>query len=156
MQKMFIKPDRKRITKIKYTDKEYIPYYDIDKEDFEELVLKLNKNISLSKEENTRYGEYVLAVVESILEGPRFRLKPLDEKEQLRDEIYHEILLQVPTHYKEKRGTIYNYAYRCGYLRAIHFYTDAQKARERFFKNYDNILSMQKQYSQEINDAYEQ
>lgn len=156
MKKVLIKPNRKRIINIKYTDKEYVPYYDIDKTDFEELVLKLNKNIILSKDENRRYGEYVLAVVESILEGPRFRAKPLYEKEQLRDEIYHEILLQVPPHYKEKRGTIYNYSYRCGYLRGIHFYTDAQKARERFFKNYDNIVSMQQQCKQEMTDQYEQ
>lgn len=139
------KPNRKRIIDISYKDKEYVPYYDIDKKDFENIVLKLNREESLTKEENKRYGEYILSVTESILEGPKFRAKPNDEKEDLRDIIYYEILTQVPAHYKEPRGTIYNYSYRCGYLAAIHYYTDAVKES----KKYDDAIEC-------LNDYYKQ
>ena len=36
------KPNRKRIINISYKDKEYVPYFDIDKKDFEYIILKLN------------------------------------------------------------------------------------------------------------------
>lgn len=139
------KPNRKRITDISYKDKEYVPYFDIDKKDFESIVLKLNHGETLTKEENKRYGEYILSVTESILEGPKFRAKPNDEKEELRDKIYFEILTQVPEHYKEPRGTIYNYSYRCGYLAAIHYYTDQVKES----KKYDDAIEC-------LNDYYKQ
>ena len=144
------KPHRKRITDISYKDKEYVPYFDIDKKDFESIVLKLNKGVSLSKEENKRYGEYVLAVTESILEGPRFRAKPNDEKEELRDKIYFEILTQVPTHYKEPRGTIYNYSYRCGYLAAVHYYTDAVKESKRYDDALEGLNDWYKERNNEV------
>ena len=144
------KPNRKRITDISYKDKEYVPYFDIDKKDFESNVLKLNKGVSLSKEENKRYGEYVLAVTESILEGPRFRAKPNDEKEELRDKIYFEILTQVPTHYKEPRGTIYNYSYRCGYLAAVHYYTDQVKESKRFDDALEGLNDWYKERNNEV------
>lgn len=144
------KPNRKRITDISYKDKEYVPYFDIDKKDFESIVLKLNKGVSLSKEENKRYGEYVLSVTESILEGPRFRAKPNDEKEELRDKIYFEILTQVPEHYKDPRGTIYNYSYRCGYLAAIHYYTDAVKESKRFDDALEGLNDWYKERNNEV------
>ena len=144
------KPNRKRITDISYKDKEYVPYFDIDKKDFESIVLKLNKGVSLSKEENKRYGEYVLAVSESILEGPRFRAKPNDEKEELRDKIYFEILTQVPTHYKEPRGTIYNYSYRCGYLAAVHYYTDQVKESKRYDDALEGLNDWYKERNNEV------
>ena len=144
------KPNRKRITDISYKDKEYVPYFDIDKKDFESIVLKLNKGVSLSKEENKRYGEYVLAVTESILEGPRFRAKPIDEKEELRDKIYFEILTQVPAHYKEPRGTIYNYSYRCGYLAAVHYYTDQVKGSKRYDDALEGLNDWYKERNNEV------
>ena len=106
--------------------------------------------MSLSKEENKRYGEYVLAVTESILEGPRFRAKPNDEKEELRDKIYFEILTQVPAHYKEPRGTIYNYSYRCGYLAAVHYYTDAVKESKRYDDALEGLNDWYKERNNEV------
>ena len=144
------KPKRKRIIDISYDDNDYIPYFDIDKKDFESIVLKLNKDETLTKEESKRYGEYVLAVTESILEGPRFRAKPTDEKEELRDLIYYEILLQVPPHYKEPRGTIYNYSYRCGYLAAIHYYTDKQKEAKRMEEAFDGYVDFHNDRNREV------
>lgn len=145
------KPNRKRIIDISYKNKEYVPYYDIDKKDFESIVLKLNHGESLTKEENKRYGEYILSVTESILEGPRFRAKPNDEKEELRDKIYFEILTQVPAHYKEPRGTIYNYSYRCGYLAAIHYYTDQVKESKKYDEAQEGLQDYYKQINQEVN-----
>lgn len=145
------KPNRKRITDITYTDERYVPYFDIDKKDFEGIVLRLNKGESLTKEETKRYGEYVLAVTESILEGPKFRTKPDDEKEELRDLIYYEILTQVPPHYKDPRGTIYNYSYRCGYLAAIHFYTDAVKEAKRMEDAFEGLVDFHNDRNREVN-----
>ena len=144
------KPNRKRIIDISYKNKEYVPYFDIDKKDFESIVLKLNHGETLTKEENKRYGEYVLSVTESILEGPRFRAKPNDEKEELRDKIYFEILTQVPAHYKEPRGTIYNYSYRCGYLAAIHYYTDAVKESKRYDDAQEGLQNYYKEIYNEV------
>ena len=144
------KPSRKRIIDISYKNKEYVPYFDIDKKDFESIVLKLNHGETLTKEENKRYGEYVLSVTESILEGPRFRAKPNDEKEELRDKIYFEILTQVPAHYKEPRGTIYNYSYRCGYLAAIHYYTDAVKESKRYDDAQEGLQNYYKEIYNEV------
>lgn len=145
------KPNRKRIIDISYKEKEYIPYYDVDKKDFESIVLKLNHGESLTKEENKRYGEYVLSVTESILEGPRFRAKSNDEKAELRDKIYFEILTQVPAHYKEPRLTIYNYSYRCGYLAAIHYYTDAVKESKRMDDAFDGFVEFHNERNREVN-----
>ena len=113
-------------------------------------MLKLNHGETLTKEENKRYGEYVLSVTESILEGPRFRAKPNDEKEELRDKIYFEILTQVPAHYKEPRGTIYNYSYRCGYLAAIHYYTDAVKESKRYDDAQEGLQDYYKEIYNEV------
>lgn len=118
-------PNRKRDLHIKYSDPKFCKYYDIDIEDFEELILKRKAGERLTDAENDRYGMYALAICYIVTEGPKFRNKPRWEKQQIIDQQIFE-LLQAIQGFDPTKGKIYSYAYRIAYTAACHYYTNTQ------------------------------
>ena len=51
-------PNRKRQVGIKYTDPAYVIGYDLDNEDFTEIIIKLKNNEVLTAQEDKRYGSH--------------------------------------------------------------------------------------------------
>lgn len=121
-------PNRRRNITISYKDPDYTKYYDLDSNDFTDLVLKLKNNQELTKEENTRYGIYILTICLIVQEHVRFKNKPLLERQELIEQQYME-LLQYITGFKPDKGKIYSYSYRIAYTAAIHYYERKKKDR---------------------------
>lgn len=87
-------PHRKRNCSISYSDKDFTPYYDFDKTDFKNLVLKLKSGQRLTAAENDRYGMHILTICMIVQENARFKLKPRTEKEEMLEQQYYELLLR--------------------------------------------------------------
>ena len=77
------KVNRKRQIQISYKDPTFVRYYDLDLQDFTDIVLKLKRNEDLSVSENYRYGLYIMTMCIIVLEGPKFVMKTKDEKEKM-------------------------------------------------------------------------
>lgn len=116
-------PHRKRNMDIRYTDKDYCKYYDLDLEDFEKLVLKLQSGKQLTESENDRYGVYILTMSYIVQEGPKFKYKSAIEREEMTDYQTLELLTGLMK-YNPTKGKLYSFAYRIGYTSACHYYTD--------------------------------
>lgn len=120
-------PGRKRKADCSYTSPDYVPGYDLDQTDFTAINEKKKLNGYVSREENDRYGIYVMTMIEIVLEGRKFKMKPYDEKCELRDQMTLE-LLEAMDRFDPARGSkIFSYAYRCAYTAACHYYTNKQK-----------------------------
>lgn len=90
-------PHRKRNCSISYSDKDFTPYYDLDLSDFEYLVSKLQRNERLTRDENDRYGIYILTICLIVQENKQFKIKPLWEREEMLEQQYYELLLRYST-----------------------------------------------------------
>jgi len=123
-------PHRKRNIHAAYTDPDYVQGYDIDLQDFAQLVNKLRNNLRLTSQENDRYGIYILSIVECVLEGPKWRAKTHDEKFEMRDQMYYEMLFGLP-HFDPSKGSIYSYAYRIAYVAAVHYFKEINNKRKK-------------------------
>lgn len=124
-------PGRKRHQDLEYTSPEFIKGYDLDQSDFTYLNEKKKKNEPVTRDENDRYGIYIMTMIEIVLEGRKFNNKPFNEKCELRDQMVFE-LLQAIRGFDPNRGSkIFSYAYRCAYVAACHYYTS--KAKEAAF-----------------------
>jgi hypothetical protein len=75
-------------------------------------------------------GIYILSIIECVLEGPKWRNKSHDEKYELRDQMYYEMLFGLP-HFNPDKGSIYSYAYRIAYVACVHYYKDINTKRTR-------------------------
>ena len=142
------KIDRKRKIDIRYTDPGFNDYYDIDIEDFQNIVMKLKNNTQLNYTENERYGKYILTICLIVLEGPKFKKKPNYEKEEIIEQQYYELLNGI-TSFNPSKGRIYSYAYRIAYTSVCHWYIN--KADE--FKREQTIIEHCKE---ELADYYEE
>lgn len=129
-------PNRKRKISISYNDKDYTKYYDIDSTDFEYLVSKLNNNERLTKEENDRYGIYIITICLIVQEHSKFKNKSVIEHEEILEQQYME-LLQYITGFNPNKGKLYSYAYRIAYTAACHYYTFKKKEKEELDGYYD-------------------
>lgn len=138
-------PNRKRKISISYNDKDYTKYYDIDSTDFEYLVSKLNNNERLTKEENDRYGIYIITICLIVLEHSKFKNKSVIEREEILEQQYME-LLQYITGFNPNKGKLYSYAYRIAYTAACHYYTFKKKEKEEQEKIITHIKEEQDDY----------
>lgn len=127
---IFKKVNRKRIKQIRYTDPEYVSGYDIDLIDFQELNDKRIKAIPLTPAEDQRYGVYILTMVEIVMEGPKFRNKVGDERQEAKDNSAAELAISLMS-FNPERGSIFSFSYYCAYVGAIHYYTDKQKIAKK-------------------------
>lgn len=143
--------ERKRMIKIDHADPDFRRYYDIDLNDFEQLVLKLKNDEQLTEAENDRYGYYVIAMCIIVLEGPKFRDKPRNEKEEIIEQQYFEMLPGLKL-FNPDKGKLYSYAYRIGYTSACHYYTmkiDDKKRQDAISEH------CQSEYDEYCNDVYD-
>ena len=138
-------PNRKRKISISYNDKDYTKYYDIDSTDFEYLVSKLNNNERLTKEENDRYGIYIITICLIVQEHSKFKNKSVIEHEEILEQQYME-LLQYITGFNPNKGKLYSYAYRIAYTAACHYYTFKKKEKEEQEKIITHIKEEQDDY----------
>lgn len=123
-------PGRKRNQDISYKSEEYVAGYDLDQTDFTFINEKKKNNELVTREENDRYGTYIMTIIEIVLEGHKFKNKGYEEKSELRDQMIFE-LLQALISFDSSRGSkIFSYAYRCAYVAACHYYNDKKKEYE--------------------------
>lgn len=119
----FKRVDRKRKIHISHDDPDYVTYYDIDLEDFEDLVTRIKNGERLGTEDNDRYGVYIITMCIITQESPKFKNKPIWEREEMIEQQYMELLTGITT-YNPTKGKIYSYAYRIAWVAACHYYTD--------------------------------
>lgn len=117
-------PGRQRNCKAKYTDKDYCKYYDLDIDDLTNISVKLSNGIRLTDKENDRYGIYLYTICYMVLENPKFKNKPKDEKSELVRQGMFELLNAIPKFDINRGSSIYSFVYRCCYVAYCHYYTD--------------------------------
>lgn len=146
-------PGRKRKHDLSYTSTDFVKGYDLDQADFTYLNEKKKKNEPVTREENDRYGIYIMTMIEIVLEGRKFKNKPFDEKCELRDQMIYE-LLQAIRGFDPNRGSkIFSYAYRCAYVAACHYYTAKQK-EAAFMNRIYEIIDNRPAAGRKINTNY--
>lgn len=143
------KVNRARKLTISYKDQDYTKYYDLDSIDFEYLVSKLQNNERLTKEENDRYGIYILTICLIVQEHQKFKNKSVLEREEMLEQQYME-LLQYITGFNPNKGKLYSYAYRIAYTAACHYYTFKMKEKEREQKIIAHVKEELDDYYSEI------
>lgn len=141
-------PNRTRNNSIRYTDKDYVKYYDLDLQDLTELIDKLRNKERLNVQENNRYGIYVITIALIVQENPKFKKKSLTEREEMLDQQILELLTGLPHFDKDKGSSIYSYAYRIGYTAACHYYTNK-------IKDYKKQKAIEDHCISELNDYLE-
>lgn len=141
-------PNRTRNNSIRYTDKDYVKYYDLDLQDLTELIDKLRNEERLNVQENDRYGIYLITIALIVQENPKFKKKSLTEREDMLDQQILELLAGLPHFDKDKGSSIYSYAYRIGYTAACHYYTNK-------IKDYRKQKSIEEHCMSELNEYLE-
>lgn len=134
-------PGRKRKQNLAYTDADFVHGYDLDQSDFTAINEKKKKNEVVSREENDRYGNYIMTMIEIVLEGIKFKNKPFNEKCELRDQMVFELLQGILCFDPSRGSTIFSYAYRCAYVAACHYYKEKQRTADftkRIYEIIDN------------------
>ena len=145
-------PNRKRQVGIKYTDPAYVIGYDLDNEDFTEIIIKLKNNEVLTAQEDKRYGEYVLTVIEMVLENSKFKAKTSEEKYEMRDQMYFEMCTGLLSFKPEKKSNIFSYAYRIAYVAGIHYFTNKEKYRKKSEAIMEHCMEELQEYIDSITD----
>lgn len=120
-------PNRKRLTNISYTDPNYTKYYDLDVDDFTNIVVKLGNKLRLTQDEDLRYTDYLYTIMNIVFENPKFKKKSVTEKEELQEQAIFELLGALPSFDPNKGSSLYSYAYRCCYTSFCHYYTNKIK-----------------------------
>lgn len=120
-------PGRKRILLISHKDLKYCKYYDLDVEDFTNLVNKLHNKEILTEQENNRYGIYLITMTYIVLENSKFRNKSMQERNEIADQINYELCIGLPCFNKDKGYSIYSYAYRIAYVAGCHYFTNKNR-----------------------------
>lgn len=146
-------PGRNRKQDISYTDADFVPGYDLDQKDFTAINEKKKKNEDVTREENDRYGTYIMTMIEIVLEGRKFKNKPFNEKCELRDQMSFELLLAIRGFDPSRGSTIFSYAYRCAYVAACHYYSEKQKEAD-FTKRLYDIMENRPTAGRKINTNY--
>jgi len=145
------KIDRRRKLTIKYTDPEFNVYYDLDTEDFQNLVMKLKNGDILTEEENNRYGIWILTICMIVQEHSKFKNKPVWEREEMIEQQYLELLSGITT-FNPDKGKIYSYAYRIAYTAAVHYYTNKATEAEKQNIIIEHCMDELKDYLEEYTD----
>ena len=145
------KINRRRKLTIKYTDPEFNVYYDLDTEDFQNLVMKLKREEILTEEENNRYGIWILTMCMIVQEHSKFKNKPVWEREEMIEQQYLELLSGITT-FNPDKGKIYSYAYRIAYTAAVHYYTNKTDDAEKQNIIIEHCMEELKDYLEEYND----
>ena len=136
-----MKKKRKRLIGARYNDPGFELGYDWDDWDATILVRKLQLGGILTEEESYRYGCYVNAIVDIVLEAPGFRSCTKEEKELMRQDAQLKILTKI-TRWKPT-ARIYSYMYKLAhsgcYWNIQHRIIDRRK-EERIQKHLDECM----------------
>ena len=143
------KVNRKRQIQISYKDPTFVRYYDLDLQDFTDIVLKLKRNEDLSVSENYRYGLYIMTMCIIVLEGPKFVMKTKDEKEKMIEVQYYELLTKIHT-FDPALGSIYSYSYKIAWNAGIHYFKEIIKKEKREKKLKKHLDECYEDYMSEI------
>lgn len=143
------KVNRKRQIQISYKDPAFVRYYDLDLEDFTDIVLKLKRNEDLSVSENYRYGLYIMTMCIIVQEGPKFVMKTKDEKEKMIEVQYYELLTKIHT-FDPALGSIYSYSYKIAWNAGIHYFKELIKKEKREKKVNKHLDECYEDYMSEI------
>lgn len=143
-------PGRKRKQDISYMNKDFVKGYDLDQTDFTAINEKKRHNLDVTSEENKRYGEYIMTILEIVLEGRNFKNKSFIEKCELRDQMVFELLQAILCFDPSRGSTIFSYAYRCAYVAACHYYKEKQR-RADFTKRIYEIIDNRPTNGRKIN-----
>ena len=146
-------PGRKRNLNTKYTDPSYVIGYDLDNEDFQNIIIKLKNKEALTYQENTRYGNHILTIIEIVLENNKFKDKPSEEKAEIRDQIAFELCTGITTFNPDKGSSIFSYAYRIAYVAGIHYYTDKVKDLTKQESIMEHCMEELREYLDTVNDG---
>lgn len=120
-------PHRKRIVDIRYTDPEYVPGYDIDCSDFSNIVQSIKNKEEITKDQDTRYGHYIMSIIEMVICSPKFKGNDRMTKFNLRDQMYFELCSGILSYNPNKKSNIFSYAYRIAYVAGCHYFTNKNK-----------------------------
>ena len=138
---MMMKKKRKRLQNGRYSDPEFILGYDFDNWDCTILVRKLQLGGILTEEENYRYGCYINAIVDIVLDGPGYRSCTSEEKEMMKQDAQLKILTKI-TRWKPT-ARIYSYMYKLAhsgcYWNIQHRIIDRRK-EEKIQKHLDECM----------------
>lgn len=110
---------RKRSNDISHDDPSYVRGYDLDMKDFTELVGKYNAR-TLTYLEECRLGDYVLTMMNMVLENPKIRPKGNEEMDGITDAMFVDGWNSL--HYIKEGRKPYSYVYRSMYTAACRFY----------------------------------
>lgn len=124
-------PGRKRKIHISYKDPDFCKHYDLDLDDFTDLVTKLHSGQRLTPTQDERYASYLYTIIFITMENPKFRTKPADEKFELFDKAIYELVMAMPGFNPQRGSSIYSYAYRCCYVAFCHYYSEKNKELEK-------------------------
>ena len=77
------KTHRSPSDKKRYTDPDFIWYFDLDPVDLSYIMMKKSRNFHVSSEESDRFGKYVVAMIGQVLLKPVYIRKPVWLKEHI-------------------------------------------------------------------------
>lgn len=122
---------RKRSRKIPYGSPDFVHGYDIDTEDFSDLVARYNAR-HIDHVEEGRLYDYIRTVMQIVLENPKkFNPRNPNEKDALTDAMF--VAMWGAMKYVKPGKDPYSYVYRCGYTAGCTFYRKlyAERAKEQ-------------------------
>lgn len=120
--------DRKRSNKISHTDPEFVKGYDIDMKDFTELVGKYNAK-TLTYKEECRLSDYVMTMMNIVLENPKVNPRGEEEMEGVTDLMFMDGWGSL-SHIKEGVKP-YSYIYRSMYIAVLRYYKKRYSDRRK-------------------------
>ena len=145
-------PGRKRNCKANHNSPDYCKYYDLDIDDFTNLVVNLRNGKHLSFTDNERYAMYVYTMIYIVLENPKFKQKSMVEKSELFEQAIFELLQSLPKFEIDRGSSIYSFAYRCCYISFIHYYENKKNEFSRQQSILNHCWSELDEYLYEFDD----
>lgn len=119
---------RKRSNNIKHDDPEYVRGYDLDMDDFTVLVGKYNEN-TLTRMEENRLADYMLTMINIVLENPKINPKGAEELDALTDDMF--LAGWGALKYIKDGRKPYSYVYRSLYTGACRYYKKVISDRKK-------------------------
>lgn len=119
---------RRRKLSSPYTEDGFVPRYDIDRTDLAELVRKRQQE-DLTRDEESRLVDYLVAICGVVLCLPRFVNKPTDIKQEMMSIMLTVMLQYLPrfdftkiSKRTNKPSHPFSYLYRIAYTQANNYY----------------------------------
>lgn len=145
-------PNRTRNVNAHYNDKNFCVYYDLDVQDLTDIVTKLKSGKELTAYEDNRWALYIITLCLIVLNGPKFKSKSWQVKEEMLDQMYYELIPGLLLFDPERGSSIYSYGYRIAYTSACHYFTNKKKEEEHKSQIDEHIQQEIDDYLYEFSD----